>query len=208
MRAPHRDRRGPLLAALCALLLIPVLAAALPAADYRIEENGTAYTATVELEQAEVYAFAEPGVLGEQVPARVSGIRLAAPNGTGVTYEDLGGSVISFPRGNYTISFAGEIKDSQLQQVYDRAYRANVTVPAVYNVTNPILGGYSQGANVTTLPGGATELTWQSTREVRVRFYDSGRESLLWFFATTWVVVAIVLLFPFLLNRLARGGRP
>ena len=151
-----------------------------------------------------IYVFAEPGVLGEQIPAQVSGIRLVAPNGTEVAYDDLGGSVIAFPKGNYTLSFAGEIKDSQLQQVYDRVYRANVTVPAGYNVTNPVLGGYAPGANVTALPDGSTLVSWQSTREVRVRFYDSTRESLLWFFATTWAVVAVVLLFPFLAERLSR----
>lgn len=160
----------------------------------------------IELEQSDTYAFTEPGVLGEQVPAQVSGIRLVASNGTEVKFEDLGGSVIAFPKGNYTLSFDGEIKSSELQQVYDRAYRANVTVPSGYNVTNPIIGGYSAGANVTTLPDGSTELAWKSTREVRVRFYDPARESFLWFFATIWAVVAIVLTFPFLLNRLARRG--
>jgi hypothetical protein len=204
VRAPHRDRRGPLLAALCALLLIPVLAGALPAADYRIAENGTAYNGTVELEQTEVYVFAEPGVLGEQVPVEVSGIRLVAPHGTEVAYEDYGRAGISFPKGNYTLSYAGDIKDSQLLQVYDRAYRANVTLPAGYGVTNPVLGGYSPGANVTALPDGSTVVSWKSTREGRVRFYDPARESLLWFFATTWAVVAVVLLFPFLAERLSR----
>lgn len=146
-------------------------------------------------------------MLGEQVPARVTGVRLEAPNGTGVTYEDLGGSVISFPRGNYTLAYSGELRNAELQQVYDRPYGANVTVPAGYNVTNPILGGYSPGATVTSLPDGATWVSWESTREVRVRFYDPARESLLWFFATSWAVVAIVLLFPFLMMRLIRRGR-
>ena len=58
------------------------------------------YTATVELENAEAYVFAEPGVLGEQVPARVTMVRLEAQNGTEVAYEDLGGSMIAFPEGN------------------------------------------------------------------------------------------------------------
>ena len=137
-------------------------------------------------------------MLGEQVPATVSGVRLEAPNGTEVAYEDLAGGMITFPEGNYTLSYAGEIKDANLQQVFDRPYRANVTVPAGYNVTNPLLGGYSRGANVTAQPDGTTRLSWESTREVQVRFYDPTRESFLWFFATTWVVVAIVLLFPFL----------
>lgn len=161
----------------------------------------------IELEDTEAYVFAEPGVLGEQVPARVTGVRLEASNGTEVTYEDLGGSMIAFPEGNYTLSFSGEILASQLLQVYDRAYRANVTVPAGYNVTNPLLGGYSPGGRVTALPDGATQVSWESTREVRVRFYDPARESLLYFFATSWAVVAIILLFPFLMMRLDRHNR-
>ena len=81
-----------------------------------------------------------------------------------------------------------------------------MTVPAGFGVTNPVLGGYSPGANVTALADNSTQVSWKSTREVRVRFYDPARESLLWFFATTWVVVAIVLLFPFLMQRLVRRG--
>lgn len=207
MRAPHRDRRGPLLAALCALLLIPVLAAALPSADYRIAENGTAYTAAVELERSEVYVFSEPGLIGETVPVEVSGVRLVATNGTDAAFEDLGSGVIAFPMGNYTLFYNGTVRDTYLQQVFDRAYRANVTVPAGFGVTNPLLGGYSPGANVTVRPDNSTLLSWQSTREVRVRFYDPAREDLLWFFATTWAVVAIVLLFPFVMDRLSRRGR-
>jgi hypothetical protein len=207
VRAPHRDRRGPLLAALCALLLIPVLAAALPSADYRIAENGTAYTAVVELERTEVYVFSEPGLIGETVPVEVTGVRLVASNGTEAPYEDLGSGVIAFPMGNYTLSFDGEVHDMYFQQAFDRPYRANVTVPAGFGVTNLLLGGYSPGANVTALPDNSTLLSWQSTREVRVRFYDPAREDLLWFFATTWVVVAIVLLFPFVMDRLSRRGR-
>ena len=160
----------------------------------------------IELEDAGAYVFAEPGVLGEQIPARVTGVRLEAPNGTEVAYEDLGGSMIAFPEGNYTLAFSGEIQASQLLQVYDRAYRANVTVPAGYNVTNPLLGGYSPGGTVTSLPDGATLVSWESTREVRVRFYDAARESLLFFFATSWAVVAVILLFPFLMTRLVRHG--
>ncbi len=127
----------------------------------------------IELEQVDLYAFAEPGVLGEQVPATVSGVRLEAPNGTEVKYEELAGGMITFPEGNYTLSYAGEVKGANLQQVFDRPYRANVTVPAGYNVTNPLLGGYSRGANVTAQPDGTTRLSWESTREVQVRFYDA-----------------------------------
>ena len=114
--------------------------------------------------------------------------------------------MIAFPEGNYTLSFAGEVKGANLQQVFFSPYRANVTVPAGYNVTNPLLGGYSRGANITAQPDGTTRLSWESTREVQVRFYDATRESFLWFFATTWVVVAIVLLFPFVMQRLVRRG--
>lgn len=146
-------------------------------------------------------------MLGEPVPLAVTDVRLVAENGTGTTYEDLGGGVIAFPRGNYSVSYTAGIRDTSLQQTFERPYSVNVTVPAGFNVTNPILGGYSPGANVTALADGSTVLSWPSTREVRVRFYDAGREELLWFFATTWAVVAIVLLFPFVADRLFRPRR-
>jgi hypothetical protein len=57
---------------------------------------------------------------------------------------------------------------------------------------------------VTALPDNSTLVSWKATREVRVRFYDPARESLLWFFATTWAVIAVMLLFPFVMDRLSR----
>lgn len=205
MRASDRDRRGPLLAALCALLLIPGLAAAaLPAAEFRVAENGTAFCATVELVQAVSYVFTEPGLLGEQVPVEVGNVRLVAENGTEVTFEDYGRAGILFPEGNYTVSFSGTIRDNELMQVFEQPYRATVTVPAGFNVTNPVLGGYSPGATVTIRADGSNVVAWESTREAHVRFYDAERESLFWFFATTWAVVAVILLFPFVADGLAR----
>jgi hypothetical protein len=206
VRAPDRDRRGPLLAALCALLLIPALAAALPAAEYRIAENGTAYSATVELVGAEVYTVNAPGMLGEQVPLEVSGLRLVAENGTEVAYEDYGRAGIVFPKGNYTLEFSGAIPEMSLQLLLDEPYRVTVTVPPGFGVTNPLLGGYAPGANLTALPDGGTLLAWESTRQVGVRFYDPAREELLWFFGTVWAVIAVVLLFPFVADRASRRG--
>ncbi|NLX49678.1 MAG: hypothetical protein GXY82_07415 [Methanospirillum sp.] len=184
--------------------MIPALAGALPGAEFEIAANGTAYSARIEIEETDAYIFSEPGILGEPVPSRVSGIRLEAPNGTVVPIREQGSGVITFPEGNYTLSFEGELGTPHLQHFFDAAHRANVTVPAGLNVTNPFLGGYSPGADLTVKPDGTTRLSWDSTGEVRVRFYDAAREAMLWFFASTWAVVAIVLLFPFLFDRLNR----
>ncbi len=146
-------------------------------------------------------------MLGEQVPVEVSGVRLLAPNGTEVAYEEGGRSMIAFPRGNYSVRFWGTLRNYHLQQVYDRYYRVNVTVPSGYDVRNPLLGGWSPGAKVSSGPNETTILAWERTRELSVRFYDPARESLLWFFATAWAAVAVVLLFPFLLTRLMRLGQ-
>lgn len=183
------------------------MAAGIPAASYEIAENGSVYSAEVQLEDAGSYLFSEPGMLGEQVPVEVSGVRLYSPNGSAAVYEEIGRSTIEFPRGNYTLVFSGPLRNSHLQQVYDRYYRVNVTVPSGFDVRNPLLGGWSPGAEITTGGNMTTVLAWERTRELSVRFYDPTRESLLWFFATAWAAVAIVLLFPFVLSRLARRGR-
>ena len=204
MRAPHRDRRGYLLAGLCALLLIPWVAVALPTATYEIAENGTAYQVEIELVGADTYLFSEPGMLGERVPVEVTGVRLVSADGTEGAYTDTGHSTIGFARGNYTLSYSAPLRNFHLEQVFDRYYAVNVTVPAGYDVRNPLLGGWSSGATVNEGANGTTLLTWEKTHDLAVRFYDPGRESLLWFFGTAWAVVAIVLLFPFLVMRFAR----
>jgi hypothetical protein len=158
----------------------------------------------VEVEQARSYLFSEPGMLGEQVPVTVSNVSLTAANGSVVEYEDLGGSQITFPKGNYTLRYTAPLRNYQLQQIFDRYYAVNVTVPAGYDVRNPLLGGYSQGGKVSVGANGTIEVRWDRTRECRIRFYDPARESLLWFFGTSWAVVAIVLLFPFLMMRFSR----
>jgi len=207
VRCSLRDRRGYLLAALCTLLLIPWVAVALPTASFEIAENGSSCQVEIELVGAASYYFSEPGILGEQVPVEVSDVRLVLENGTEEVFEQPARSMIGFPRGNYTLSYRAPVRNYHLQQIFDQYYEVNVTVPSGYDVRNPLLGGWSPGATVTREANGSTRLSWRRTHDLFVRFYDPGRESLLWFFGTSWAVVAIVLLFPFLVGRFARQGR-
>ncbi len=143
-------------------------------------------------------------MLGEKVPVDVTGVRLVSSNGTEAAYRETGHSMIGFARGNYTLSYFAPLRNFHLEQAFDRQYAVNVTVPAGYDVRNPLLGGWSPGATVTEGPNGTIHLSWERTHDLSVRLYDPGRESLLWFFGTSWAVVAVVLLFPFLVMRFAR----
>lgn len=144
-------------------------------------------------------------MLGEKVPIEASGVRLVSANGTEAEVRETGYSSIEFPRGNYTLSYSAPLRNYRLEQVFDRYYAVNVTVPSGYDVRNPLLGGWSPGATVTEGTNNTTLLTWERTHDLTVRFYDPGREALLWFFGTSWAVVAVVLLFPFLMMRFARN---
>jgi hypothetical protein len=67
-------------------------------------------------------------------------------------------------------------------------------------VQNPLLAGFSPGAVVTRNPDNTTIIQWNNTLSVDLRFYDQGREELLYFFLQFLGIVAIVLLLPFLIT--------
>jgi len=81
-----------------------------------------------------------------------------------------------------------------------------VLLPSGFEVDNPLIGMVSTGGVVSQRPNGTTEITWEGARVVEVRFYTLEREILLTTFGTIWLVVAFVLIFPFLFSR-RRGGR-
>jgi hypothetical protein len=67
-------------------------------------------------------------------------------------------------------------------------------------VQNPLLAGFSPGANVTRYPDNTTIVRWDKTLSVDLRFYDQGREELLYFFLQFLGIIAVVLLLPFLIT--------
>ncbi|MDO8872945.1 MAG: DUF5803 family protein [Methanoregula sp.] len=205
MRTPDRDRRRSALAALCAALVI--LLAAIPAAgalsaDYRVFPNGTAYTASVEITDANRYEFAGVGFLGEKVAISVGNVNLSG-NCSPCQFnwsKDWGRpSAITFLPGNYTVSYVAPLKDNTLQAGYDNQYNVSVILPAELDVRNPLLASISPGANVTRFADNTTLIQWNKIRTFEIRFYDQWREQLLYLFGNFWIIIAIVLLLPFLL---------
>jgi hypothetical protein len=206
MRTPDRDRRRSALAALCAalvILLVSIPAASALSADYRIFPNGTAYTASVEITDANRYEFADAGFLGEKIAINVGNVNLSGNCSPSCEFNWSKGwgrpSAITFLRGNYTVSYIAPLKDNTLQDEYDNQYNVSVMLPAELDMRNPLLASISPGANVTRFADNTTLITWNKIRTIELRFYDPWREHLLYLFGNFWIIIAIVLLLPFLL---------
>ena len=177
-------------------------------ADYRVFPNGTAYAASIEITDASRYEFADAGVLGEDVSLNAGNVQLSgncSPCTFNWTKDWASPSAIAFARGNYTVSFTAPLKDNQLQAGYDKPYHVNVTLPAELDVRNPLLASINPGANVTRFPDNITVIQWNKVRTFEIRFYNQGQEQLLYLFGNFWMVIAIVLLLPFLL-MMKRSG--
>jgi hypothetical protein len=205
MRTSDRDRRRSALAALCAALVI--LLTAIPvagalSADYRVFPNGTAYNVSIEISNADRYLFADVGFLGEDVAINVENVNLTG-NCSPCEFNWSKGwgrpSVITFDRGNYTVSYTAPLKDNTLQAEYDTPYNVSINLPAELDVRNPLLASFSSGANVTRFSDNTTFIQWNKIRAFEIRFYDQWREQLLYLFGNFLIVIAIVLLLPFLL---------
>ncbi|KQC03326.1 MAG: hypothetical protein APR53_01105 [Methanoculleus sp. SDB] len=162
-------------------------------------ENGTAYRATVEVADADTYTFVEQGLLGERIPITVSDVRVF--NETGDVAFDDAVSSITFPKGTYTITYTGPVRDSTLQATFDRPYDIELIIPSPFHVENPLLGMVSPGAEIIEENGTVT-VRWEQVRSFESRFYDPGREQALIIFGTFWIALCALFLVPYLLmNR-------
>jgi len=199
MRASPRDRRGPALAALCLALILISAPAAAEEAAFRVLPDGTVCEASVQVTASE-YAFWSPGLMGERVPLQVEDLEVLGPSGP-VEYRETRRGIITFPEGNYTITYRVPVRDNHLVAVFDKPYTVTVSLPGGFDVRNPLIGMVSPGGVVSSGPNGTTEITWDRADAMEVRFYAPEREILLTTFGTIWLSVAIVLLFPYFVLR-------
>jgi hypothetical protein len=208
MRTSDRDQRRSPLAALCAAVVI-LLALASPAgalsADYRIFPNGTAYQASIEINDTSRYEFAETGFMGENVPLTVRDVHLTADGAPAEFNRSTPWGqpqAITFPKGNYTVSYIAPLRDNHLQGVFEKPYHVNVTVPQEFDVRNPFLAGLSSGANVTRFSDNTTLVQWNRSYSFDLRFYDETREQLLYFFLQFMgILVVVLVVIPYVLSR-------
>ncbi|WOF17250.1 hypothetical protein F1737_11470 [Methanoplanus sp. FWC-SCC4] len=202
MRASDRDRCKSGISSVCvALILLSALifSASALSAEYTVFDNATGYHAAVEIQDAESYAFVKPGMLGEKVPDKVTNVSLYYVNGTNASFEDKGRS-ISFEKGNYTVYFDSGLEGKNFQALYDSFYNVTLSLPAGYDVRNPLLGMVSNGGEADETDGNVT-VSWTRKSYVEARFYDDFQVELLIIFGTFWIALVVVFLVPYLLSR-------
>jgi hypothetical protein len=173
-------------------------------ADYRIFSNGTAYQASIEINDTPRYEFADIGFMGENVPIVVGDVHLTA-NGVPAEFNRSTPwgrpQEITFPKGNYTVSYIAPLRDNHLQGVFEKSYHVNVTVPQEFDVRNPLLAGLSTGANVTRFSDNTTLVQWNRSYAFDLRFYDETREQFLYFFLQFMgILVVVLVVIPYVLS--------
>lgn len=197
---PHRDRRRYSVALICLALILCVSSVSALSANYTVAENGTAYTAEIEVLQTEKYTFTEPGgVMGEPVRITVSNITVFNETGpVNFTGEDSG--TIEFPKGNYTVRYTAPQKANEFMVVLSDAANITISLPKQYQVENPLLGSVSTGGVVNTT-GNGTTIFWEEERSAQVRYYDAFQEQALIIFGTFWIGLVVIFLVPYLIVR-------
>lgn len=180
------------------ILVSPVLA---QNATFSINENGTGYSAVIEVTDSDRFQFTKPGYLGEGVPITVRDIRVTGDLGE-ISYEEQRNSEITFPTGDYMISYDGDLDGHSFSGLFTKPYNVTVYLPDVFNVDNPLLGYISQGGSVSHKEN-QTIITWEGTRYAEVRFYDEDRMVILIAFGTIWLTLMIILLFGYYSMRVS-----
>ncbi len=186
------------IAALILLVILPACSSGMNI-SYRVSDDGVRYLAEAVTNDTDRFDFVQSGMMGERVPLAVSNISLMQ-NGTNATYttEREG---IRFARGNYSVQYEGRITGNAFQTLYSDPVRVRVILPERYRVDNPLLTSLQPaGANITQ-DQNETVITWDKTRYLDIRFYDASQESLLSIFGQFWLIIAVVLLLPFVLSR-------
>jgi len=138
-------------------------------------------------------------MLGERIPLEVENVSLSGKCDP-CTFEWSGNSIISFEEGDYTVQYSAPLMENHLSSTFTEPYLVRVTLPPSLSVKNPLLGMVSPGAAIVSMDDGSTVVRWNETRSIELRFYDEGREELLLFFGNFWIILAIVLLLPFLMT--------
>jgi hypothetical protein len=200
MRTPYRNRCRSTVALVCLALILCAGTASALSAVYTVAENGTSYSAEIEIVLADKYAFTEPGLLGAPVPVAVSGLFLFNATGAVNYTEDFSGA-IRFPNGNYTIHYVAPLKSNELTVLLAEPSTIRVSLPEQYGIKNPLLGHISAGGVANATENG-TMIIWENARSAQVRYYDAFQEQMLVIFGTFWIALVVIFLVPYLIvNR-------
>ncbi|MFH0967356.1 MAG: DUF5803 family protein [Methanobacteriota archaeon] len=182
------------------ILVLPVAALNI---TYLISEDGSGYHAIASVNNTDRFDFVQSGMLGERVPLAVTNVSLYQ-EGSNVSYtQEREG--IKFPLGNYTIGFDGKLSGNTFQAQYSEFGNVSVVLPEKFKVDNPLLTSLQPGGSNITRELNRTRIQWEKARSIDIRFYDAGQESLLSIFGQFWLIIAVMLLLPFLFSRGRQG---
>jgi len=196
MRSNTRIITGCITTLILVLLAMPVAALNV---TYQVADDGTRYHAVATVNATDRYEFMQSGALGEQVPLKVTNITLIQ-NGVNSTFtEERGG--IRFPAGNYSITYDGQISGNTFQSQLPEPGLVSIILPDRYKVDNPLLTSIQPGGSHLNRSPNQTVVTWDKVRYFDIRFYDANQENLLGIFTQFWLIIAVMLLLPFLFSR-------
>ncbi len=200
MRSNTRVITGCIAALILVLLALPVSALNV---TYQIADDGTGYHAVAEVNATDKYEFLQSGALGEQIPLQVTNITLFKDGQNTTFTEERGG--IRFPVGNYSITYDGQISGNTFQSQFSEPGSVSIILPEQYKVDNPLLTSIQPSGSHVNRSMNQTVVTWDKTRYFDIRFYDANQENLLGIFTQFWLIIAVMLLLPFLFSRNRQG---
>lgn len=171
---------------------------------YTIADDGARYTAVAILNQTDRYDFVQSGMLGERVPLEVRNVTLLH-EGQNVSFRTEREG-IRFNTSNYTLMFDGAVSGNTFQTQFPDPGRVTIILPEKYNVDNPLLTSIQPGgAGITRGDQNTTLISWEKARYIDIRFYDATQENFLGIFAQFWLIIAVLLLMPFLFAGRRQG---
>ena len=214
MRSTYRNRPNHRSTAVCiisALLLLALLVCpcAANSAEYYLSDDGKTLSVSAELTQQSTFTLVKPGFLDDEplVPTEFS---IKDETGGNVEYT-VSKSVVSFPQGNYTITFTQPVSDNLIYAKYPDFYDAKVYLPEKYTTGHLILGTVSSNGVISPSDkeGYAHLITCSKTKTIEVKFYEDGREFWLYGFIAIWAIVLLIVYARYrtIKNRRKNAGR-
>lgn len=199
MRSANRNRPNHRSTAFCIVSLLLLAAACLAApaaatntASFTVSENGSVLYVNAQLVNQDSYLLVMPGFLGEDAElTNVQNLTLTAENGT-VIEAVKSKTKLTFPKGNYTLSYSTKIEGGLVYAKFPEEYNAIVYLPNPYTTGHLILG--SAGSGVITQMNDDTIVTFKNTKAISMNFYDKGREPILYWFIAGWFVILVAVL--------------
>lgn len=176
-------------------------------ASFAVAPGGMAYSASVEVADADGYGFWDTGPLGERIPRPVANVSLRGDPCGNCSFDWPDPYTMNFTKGNYTILYTGEILENHLQGTFGRPYRVSVSLPPGLDVRDPLLGMRSPGS-VVEENASSLDILWNATSSFELRYYTPERERLLLAFAALWLFGLALVLVPYILSRRGERGKP